>query len=80
MLRLIVLLTTRLWRHRIAMLAQLALRRTTQSDVEVAWATYRALILAEADDPALQSDDAHQKAIRVAMDRFARVYDDWNGQ
>lgn len=52
----------------------------TQRDVEVAWATYRALILAEADDPRLQDDMAHQNAVVKAQERFARLYDDWSRQ
>lgn len=54
--------------------------RVTQSDVEVAWATYRALILAEVDDPRLQSDAAHQLAISRSRATFGRLYDEWDGQ
>lgn len=50
----------------------------SQSDVEVAWMTYRALILAEADDPDLQSDYAHQTAILRANTSFKRLYDEWS--
>lgn len=50
----------------------------TQRDVEIAWATLRALILAEADDTALQDDLAHQQAIRRAQERFAWLYDEWS--
>lgn len=52
----------------------------TQSDVEVAWATYRALILAECDDPALQKDATHQLAITRSKATFERLYDDWSRQ
>lgn len=50
----------------------------TQRDVEIAWATYRALILVEVDDPALKSDLTHQEAIDRAQERFARLYDEWS--
>jgi hypothetical protein len=56
---------------------QLALSRPTQADVEIAWATYRTLIIAEVDDPALQEDETHQGAIRLAKARFTRLYDEW---
>lgn len=59
------------------MIAQLVLSRQTQTDVEIAWATYRTLILAEVDDPSLQEDETHQGAIRIAKDRFTRLYDEW---
>ena len=52
----------------------------SQSDVEVAWATYRALILAECDDPALQEDAPHQLAIQRAKVTFERLYDEWSQQ
>jgi len=50
----------------------------SQSDVEVAWATYRALVLAEVDDPALLEDAAHQLALSRARNTFERLYDDWS--
>jgi hypothetical protein len=58
----------------------LALLKTgvSQSEVEVAWATYRALLLAAVDDPELEDDAAHQLAIVRARDTFARLYDDWS--
>jgi hypothetical protein len=49
----------------------------SQSDVEVAWATYRALILAEADDPALREDVTHQLAITRAKGNLERLFGDW---
>jgi hypothetical protein len=61
-------------------LALLSIVPVTQRDVEVAWATYRTLILAEADDPSLQEDLTHQEAIRGAQERFARLYDEWSRQ
>lgn len=49
----------------------------SRSDVEVAWATYRALILAEVDDPSLQDDLTHQLAIAQARATHARLYNQW---
>ena len=61
------------------MSAVVAFERTvSQSDVEVAWATYRALIIAEADDPKLQDDPAHQLAILRSKAQFERLFDDWS--
>jgi hypothetical protein len=50
----------------------------TERDVEIAWATYRALILAEADDPELLDDLPHQQAVKRARERFAWLYDEWS--
>ena len=50
---------------------------TSRSDVEVAWATYRALIIAECDDPRLQEDPQHQLATSLAKHKFERLYLDW---
>jgi hypothetical protein len=58
-------------------IAQLVISRPTQTDVEIAWATYRTLIIAEVDDPVLQDDETHQGAIRLAKDRFTRLFDEW---
>lgn len=55
-------------------------REVSRSDVEIAWATYRALIIAECDDPALQGDAAHQLATTLAKARFDRLYDDWSAR
>jgi hypothetical protein len=52
----------------------------TRTDVEVAWATYRALILAECDDPKLQEDANHQLAIARSKQTFERLYVDWTHQ
>jgi hypothetical protein len=52
----------------------------SQSDVEVAWATYRAVILAEVDDPSLQDDATHQLAISRAKARFQLLFDDWSSR
>ena len=49
----------------------------TRTDVEVAWATLRALTLAEADDASLQDNAAHQLAVATAKQRFERLYSDW---
>lgn len=61
-------------------LALLQIAPVTQSDVEVAWATYRALILTEVDDPALQEDETHQLAISTAKLRFERMFDAWSNR
>lgn len=53
---------------------------STQIDVEIAWATMRALILAEVDDPTLQDDLTHQQAIDIAKHRFKLLYADWSAQ
>jgi hypothetical protein len=52
--------------------------RVSRSDVEVAWATYRALILAEVDDRALLEDAAHQLAISRAKVTLERLYNEWS--
>jgi hypothetical protein len=52
----------------------------TEADVNVAWATYRACIIAECDDPRLQHDPAHQLATSKARVQFARLYDEWCGR
>lgn len=54
--------------------------QVTQQDVELAWATYRALIVAEVDDPKLLEDETHQRALTIAKQRFQRMYDDWSRQ
>jgi hypothetical protein len=59
-------------------LLHLAIKPPTQMDVELAWATYRALIIAEVDDPKLASDETHQRATDIAKDRFKRLYDEWS--
>lgn len=65
------------WNYAVS--AVVAFERTvSQSDVEVAWATYRALIIAEADDPKLQDDPAHQLAILRSKAQFERLFDDWS--
>ena len=51
----------------------------SQSDVEVAWATYRALTIAEHDEPYLRRNAAHQLAKSAAQARFLRFYDEWVG-
>lgn len=49
----------------------------SRTDVEVAWATLRALRLAAAEDRSLENDAAHQLAIATAQQRFERIYSDW---
>lgn len=56
----------------------LALTPATQMDVDIAWATVRALILAEVDDPRLASDETHQRAVSIARERFKRLYVEWS--
>lgn len=55
-------------------------RSVTQTDVELAWATYRALIIAEVDDKSLLEDETHQRALTIAKDRFQQIYEDWSRQ
>lgn len=63
------------------MSAMLALAKTVcKLDVELAWATYRALIIAEVDDPKLQDDETHQQAIGLALCRFQNLYREWSAQ
>jgi hypothetical protein len=57
--------------------AQLALAPVTQTDVEIAWMTYRALVLAEVDDRTLLNDEAHQQAQSLAYERYSRLFDEW---
>jgi hypothetical protein len=49
----------------------------SRTDVEVAWATLRALTLAESEDASLEHDPSHQLAIATARARFERLYSDW---
>lgn len=58
----------------------LTIQPTTQRDVEIAWATYRALLLAEVDEPELLNDLGHQSAVMEAEERFARRFDEWSSQ
>jgi hypothetical protein len=51
----------------------------SQSDVEVAWATYHALSIAEHDDTRLLDNAAHRLAKTTAQVRFLRLYDAWVG-
>jgi hypothetical protein len=63
------------------MAAMLALDKTVcKQDVELAWATYRSLIIAEADDPKRQDDEAHQRAILIARNRYQQLYREWVAQ
>jgi hypothetical protein len=55
---------------------RLAVVPVTYADVEVAWATYRALILAEVDDQELATDLTHQRAVVLAKERFQRAFDE----
>ena len=51
----------------------------SQCDVEVAWATFHALSIAEHDDRRLLDNAAHQLAKSTAQTRFLRLYDAWVG-
>jgi hypothetical protein len=51
----------------------------SQSDVEVAWATYHALLMAEINDKALHDNAAHQLACSSARMRFQRFFNEWVG-
>lgn len=55
-------------------------RAVTQTEVDLAWATYRALIIAEVDDKSLLADETHQRALTIAKDRFQQIYEDWSRQ
>jgi hypothetical protein len=57
---------------------RLAPNRITQNDVDCAWATYRAMILAEVDDPLLLDDHAHQAAKEAAREKYQRLYGEWS--
>lgn len=61
-------------------LLHLAFADVTQDDVLRAWAAHRALVLAEAMDPRLLKDSAHQAASREAQDKYRRLYSEWVGQ
>lgn len=50
----------------------------SQSDVEVAWETFRCLTLAEVNDPRLLEDAAHQLAVMRARATYQRLYEDWS--
>lgn len=56
---------------------RLATTRVTQADVDCAWATHKAMILAEVDDPRLLDDPAHQSAKDAARERYFRLYSEW---
>lgn len=63
-------------------MGQLAIikRHVSRDDVDVAWATYRALLLAQVDEPRLQDDGAHQLAIVNAKRTFQSKFDEWSRQ
>jgi hypothetical protein len=63
------------------MSAVLTLAKTvTQDDVELAWATYRALLITEVDSPILLADEVHQRALEIAKRRFQNLYREWAAQ
>ena len=55
----------------------LAKSRVARSDVELAWANYRALMLAEVDDPRLLDSAEHQQQIAVARFKYQSLYAEW---
>lgn len=54
-------------------------RRVTREEVDRAFATYRALILAEVNDGSLSDDLAHQQARDAAKDKYLSLFRAWNG-
>jgi hypothetical protein len=60
-------------------LLRLATPAVTKADVERAWAAYRALQLAEVDDPSLANDLPHQQAKQEAHERHCRLFREWDG-
>jgi len=63
------------------MSAVLTIAKTVnQNDVELAWATYRALLIAEVDSPSLLDDEVHQQALEIARCRFQNLYREWAAQ
>jgi hypothetical protein len=55
----------------------LQLPRPSGDEVEIAWATHRALIRAELADPSLKLDRAHNLAKQKAEQEFTRLFDEW---
>jgi hypothetical protein len=53
--------------------------RPDGEEVELAWATHRAFCRAEAADPRLCHDSAHNKAKERAESEFMRLYNEWCG-
>lgn len=51
--------------------------RPDGDEVEIAWATHRALVRAETADPALKLDRAHNLAKQRAEKEFGRLFDEW---
>lgn len=62
------------------MVALLKIPPPTKDDALLAWATYRALLLARVADPSLDDDLNHFRAVEEARQRFERVYDEWAKQ
>jgi hypothetical protein len=60
-------------------LLHLAARAVTKADVECAQTAHFALIRAEAADPRLLDDPAHQAAKHEARVRYLRLYAEWDG-
>ena len=59
------------------MIVALFKSEVSRTDVEVAWATLRALTLAQVEDASLEHDPTHHLAIATARQRFERLYSDW---
>ena len=59
---------------------RLAPRTVGEAEVLRAWAVYRALVLAEAHEPALADNRAHQAALVEARERMQRLHQEWDCQ
>jgi len=63
------------------MSAVLTLAKTvTKDDIDLAWETFRSLLIAEADNPLLADDSVHQQAQEIAKHRFLNLYREWVAQ
>lgn len=58
-------------------MATLAQSHLDQEQVQLAWGIYRALLLAETEDPTLADNSEHVRRISVARFRFQSMYDEW---
>jgi hypothetical protein len=58
----------------------LAHKLVSRQQVDIAWATYKAMRLAEVDDPSLANDLAHQQATEEAFEKYRRLFDEWSRQ
>jgi hypothetical protein len=58
-------------------MATLAQSHLDQEQVQLAWGVYRALLLAENEDPKLADNPGRMAKISAARFRFQSVYDEW---